>query len=100
MANHGSKRFPTHHGYGEVRVSRYLVLYMGQIAWFVLGAYLFATAFWPSSCAPDGLWKMLECSILLPESGGWSEAGLLTWIWSTPILVMLELSRRWNKGKE
>lgn len=93
----GSKRFPTHHGYGEVRVSRYLVLYVGQIAWFVLGAYLFATAFWPSACTPQDLWQVIQCSVALPENGGWLEAGLMTWIWSTPLLVLLEISRRWNK---
>ena len=93
----GSKRFPTHHGYGEVRVSRYLVLYLGQIAWFVLGAYLFATAFWPSACTPQDLWQVIQCSVALPENGGWLEAGLMTWIWSTPLLVLLEISRRWNK---
>jgi hypothetical protein len=98
--DHGSKRFPTHHGYGDVRVSRYLVLYLGQIGWFVLGVWLFATAFWPSSCTPHDMLKMLECSVQLPESGGWHEAGLMTWIWSTPILVLLELSRRWNNAKE
>jgi len=97
--SHGSKRFPTHHGYGEVRVSRYLVLYLAQFAWLCVGGYLLATAFWPSDCAPRDVLKAVECSLVLPENGGWHEAGLMTWLWATPILLVLELSRRWSNSK-
>ena len=97
MNSPGSKRFPTHHGYGDVQVSRYFVLYLAQIGWLVLGAWLFATAMWPSACQPDGFVKLVTCSIHLPDSGGWREAALLTWMWSTPLLVVLEVSRRWNR---
>ena len=97
MTSPGSKRFPTHHGYGEVRVSRYFVLYLAQIGWLVLGAWLFTTAMWPSACQPDSVVRLVTCSIHLPDSGGWREAALLTWMWSTPMLMALELSRRINK---
>jgi hypothetical protein len=99
MSSHGSKRFPQHHGYGEVRPSRYFALYLAQASWFALGFWLFRTAFWPSSCTPDDAWEVIACSIRLPESGGWTEAALLTWIWSTPILVGLEISRRLVKSE-
>lgn len=99
--SHGSKRFPTHHGYGEVKVSRYVVLYVAQIAWLVLGVYLYAGAYWPSTCQPSDLIDIYACSIRLPEDGGgWREAALLTWLWSTPILILLEVSRRLGKGKD
>ncbi len=98
MASGGNKRFPTHHGYGEVKVSRYFVLYLSQIAWLVLGVYLYSGAYWPSTCTPDNLLEIYGCSMRLPEGGGgWREAALLTWLWATPILVGLELSRRFNK---
>lgn len=100
MRSHGSKRFPTHHGYGEVKVSRYVVLYMSQIAWLALGFYLYAGAYWPSTCQPENLLDIYACSMRLPENGGWREASLLTWLWATPILVALELSRRFSKGED
>ena len=93
----GNKRFPTHHGYGEIGVSRFLVLYVAQVAWFVLGIYLYADAFWPSSCTPANVLEIYGCSMRLPENGGWREAALLTWLWATPILIALEVSRRMNK---
>ena len=98
MASTGSKRFPTHHGYGEVKISRYLVLYVAQIGWLALGAYLYWGAFWPSTCTPENLLDVYTCSIRLPENGGWREAALLTWLWSTPLLIALELSRRFSKN--
>ena len=101
MNSRGSRRFPTHYGYGEIKVSRYLVLYLTQIAWFALGAYLYAGARWPSTCAPDTLFHVYACSMRLPEDGGgWREAALLTWLWATPILVALEVSRRLGKSKD
>lgn len=87
-------RFPNHHGYGEVRLSRFFALYLAQIGWLALGLYLYTAAFWPSSCIRDNLIAVYACSIHLPENGGWHEASLLTWLWSTPLLILLELSRR------
>ena len=95
-----AKRFPTHHGYGEVKVSRYLALYAVLLGWLGLGVYLYFTAFWPSTCRPDNLFEIYVCSMRLPESGHWREAALLTWLWGTPILIMLELSRRLGRPKD
>ncbi|MFB0612200.1 hypothetical protein [Aurantiacibacter poecillastricola] len=101
MRSHGSKRFPTHYGYGEVKISRYMVLYLAQIGWFVLGIYLYSGAYWPSTCTPEDLLEVYGCSMRLPEDGGgWREAALLTWLWATPILIALEISRRLGKGED
>lgn len=98
--SHGAKRYPTHHGHGEVKVTRYFALYLSQISWIGLGVYLYWNAYWPSSCRPEDLLQIYGCSMRLPESGGWREAALLTWLWATPILLMLEISRHFFKGDE
>ena len=101
MKQRGNNRYPTHYGYGEIKLSRYFVLYLSQIAWIVLGVYLYAGAYWPSTCMPENLLEIYACSMRLPEDGGgWREASLLTWLWATPILVMLEISRRWGQSKD
>lgn len=100
MGSHGNKRFPTHHGYGEVKTSRYFVLYLSQISWLVLGFYLYIDAYWPSTCTPHDILEVYGCSMRLPENGGWREAALLTWLWATPILIALEISRRFNKDEK
>ena len=82
------------HGTAEVGISRYLVLYLTQAAWLALGVYLAKHATWPSSCLPTGLWRAVACSIHLPDNRGVIESGLMTWLWSTPLLVGLEVSRR------
>ncbi len=99
MASRLQKRFPTHHGHGEVKVSRYFVLYVAQVAWIALGFYLYSGAYWPSTCQPTNILEIYGCSARLPQDGGsWREAALLTWLWATPILVALEISRRMDKG--
>ena len=80
----------------EVGVSRYFALYLTQAGWLVLGVYLLSNAYWPSTCQPDGLLEIYGCSVHLPESRGWVEAALMTWLWSTPLLVALEILRRFN----
>ena len=100
MASHGNRRFPTHHGHGEIKPSRYFALYLSQIAWLMLGFYLYADAYWPSTCTPQNILEIYGCSMRLPEIGGWREAALLTWLWATPILVGLELSRRYNAKRD
>lgn len=100
MTSYGANRFPTHHGYGEVRHSRYFALYAAQVGWFALGVFLYWDAIWPSTCTPENLFDVYACSMMLPESGGWREASLLTWLWSTPMLVMLEISRRMGKSRD
>jgi len=101
MKGQGRNRFPTHYGYGEIKVSRYFVLYTSQLAWVVLGFYLYSGAYWPSTCTPDNVFEIYACSMRLPEDGGgWREAALLTWLWATPILLALEISRRWGQSKD
>ena len=92
------KRFRDHHGYGEIDISRFVVLYLAQIAWLGLGIYLYRGAFWPSTCTPGNILEIYSCSFRLPENGGWQEAALLTWLWSTPLLLALEVSRRFSKA--
>lgn len=100
MSKRPGKQIPTHHGHGEIKVSRYLVLYIAQIAWVVLGVFLYWDARWPSTCTPHNPLELYTCSFGLPENGGsWREAALLTWLWATPILVLLEISRRLDKGE-
>ncbi len=100
MTSRGSKRFPTHHGYGDVRVSRYLALYIAQAGWLVLGAYLYSIAFFPSTCTPKTLLEVYPCALRLNESGHWKEAALFVWLFTTPLLIALEVSRRMGKSKD
>jgi hypothetical protein len=85
------------HGQSEVAASRYLALYLTQICWIGLGVFLFSNAYWPSTCRPDGFVSVYQCSVHLPDNRGWVEAALMTWLWSTPLLVALEILRRFNK---
>lgn len=101
MASGRNKRFLNHHGYGEVKISRYLALYVALVGWFLLGIFLYSGAYWPSTCQPANLLEIYGCSARLPQDGGgWREAALLTWLWATPILIALEISRRFNKKEE
>ena len=95
--SYGSRRFPHQHGRSSPSPSRYVVLYSAQIFWLLLGFWFYHRASWPSSCMPDDLVEVYSCSMRLPESGRWREAVLLTWLWATPILVLLEISR-WVGG--
>ena|SRR5690606_13327473 len=85
---------PHMHGKGEVAVSRYFALYLAQASWIALGAYLLNHAFWPSTCQPETLMDIYGCSARLAEQRGWIESTLMTWLWSTPILIALEILRR------
>ncbi len=85
---------PGEHGHPDVRASRYAVLAVALVGWGVLGMYLLSQAYWPSTCTPEGLIDAYRCSIRLPEKRGWVEAALLTWLWATPILLLLELGPR------
>ena len=91
-----ARNYPQLHGNGEVAVSRYFALYPAQACWLALGIYLLANAYWPSTCKPDSFLEVYQCSIRLADNRGWVESALMTWIWSTPMLIGLELSRRWN----
>jgi|GEM_PF-2724193 hypothetical protein len=85
--------------YGEtpVAVSRYFALYLAQIGWIGLGIYLMYHAVWPSTCQPNDLVEVYTCSGRLADQRGWMESALMTWLWTTPILVALEISRRFSK---
>ena len=88
------------HGKGEVAVSRYFELYAAQICWVALGAYLLAHAYWPSTCKPSTLLEVYACSGRLGEGRGWIESVLMTWLWSTPILIALEILRGGDKIRQ
>ena len=85
-----------YHGKADLGMSRYFAMYLAQAGWILLGLYQLQNAYWPSSCRPEGLLEVFACSIRLPESRNWVEAALLTWLWSTPIRVLLDLSRRYR----
>jgi hypothetical protein len=93
-------RATKYHGRADLGLSRYFAMYLAQIGWIVLGFYLLQNAYWPSSCRPDTFLEVVTCSIRLPESRHWVEAALLTWLWSTPILVLLDVSRRYRAWAE
>lgn len=85
---------PQQFGVTPVAISRFFALYLTQIGWLALGAFLLANAVWPSYCQPATLAKFVLCSVHLPDNRGWVESALLTWLWVTPMLVALEISRR------
>jgi hypothetical protein len=92
-----ARNYPHLHGNGEVAVSRYFALYLAQAGWLALGAYLFSKAYWPSSCRPESFFEVYECSMRLADQRGWIESSLMTWLWSTPLLVALEFMRHYNR---
>jgi len=91
------KKQPELYGVAPIGVSRYFALYTTQICWAVLGAYLLAHAYWPSTCRPDNVVEIYGCSSRLAESRGWVETVLMTWLWTTPLLVALEILRRFQR---
>jgi hypothetical protein len=96
MPNKGHSQ-PHLYGVAPVGISRYFALYISQIGWVGLGVFLMLNAYWPSSCRPASLVEIYSCSSRLAEGRGWVEAVLMTWLWSTPLLVGLEVSRRLQK---
>jgi hypothetical protein len=88
---------PELYGVSPVGLSRYFALYFTQAGWLLLGFYLLANAYWPSSCRPNGLLQVYGCSVMLPEGRGWVEATLMTWLWTTPFLIVLEVMRRFKR---
>jgi hypothetical protein len=95
----GARRIAHQHGTADLGISRYFVLYFVQLCWLGLGIYLWFHATWPSSCLPTTAWKFVTCSIHLPDNRGVIESSLMTWLWTTPLLLMLEVSRRLNAPK-
>lgn len=84
-------------GNSDVAMSRYFALYAAQVGWLALGVYLFANAYWPSTCKPHGLLEIYQCSGRLADNRGWVESSLMTWLWSTPILLALEGMRHYDR---
>ena len=95
-----NRKLPDRKGNVEIDVSRYIVLYTAQLGWVALGAYLVSHAYWPSTCTPTGFVEIYSCSAHLPDNRGWVESALATWLWSTPILIALEILRLFNKPTE
>lgn len=92
----GSRRFPLRYGWAGPALLRGSAVYSAQLLWLLVGLWLYHGAFWPSTCTPDSLLEIYACSARLPESGRWREAALLTWLWATPILITLEIARRFT----
>lgn len=95
-----TRKISAHNGLGDPGYSRYFVLYLAQLGWLALGLWLYRAAHWPSTCTPRGLVEIYTCSTRLPESGRWLDGAMLTWLWITPMLVVLELARRFGSGEE
>ena len=89
-----------YHGVADLGLSRYLVLYVTQIGWVLLGVYFLRNAYWPSTCMPSTLLQVYSCSNHLPESRRFIETALFTWLWCTPLLILLDLSRRYRAWAE
>lgn len=94
-----ARKLDRHHGLGDPGLPRYFALYVAQAGWLVLGYWLLRAAQWPSTCTPAGLSELYGCAGRLPESGRWHEYALLTWLWATPLLVLLDLARRMGVDK-
>jgi hypothetical protein len=88
-----------YHGMADLGMSRYVTLYITQIGWLLLGLYFLRNAWWPSSCSPRSIYNLYQiyaCSPRLPESRHFMETALFTWLWTTPILILLDVSRRYQ----
>jgi len=85
-----------YHGTAELGLSRYLVLYTTQLGWVMLGVFFLKNAYWPSTCQPKTILEIYACSPRLPESRHFIETALATWLWSTPLLILLDVSRRYH----
>lgn len=94
------KAQPELYGVAPIGVSRYFALYFTQAGWILLGLYLFANAYWPSTCRPHDVLQVYTCSGMLAEGeSSWVEAALMTWLWTTPFLAVLEVMRRFKKNE-
>jgi hypothetical protein len=89
-----------YHGMADLGLSRYLVLYTAQLGWVLLGVWFLRNAYWPSSCQPHTILEIYTCSPRLPESRHFIETALFTWLWTTPILILLDVSRRYRAWVE
>ena len=93
-------RAKKYHGMSDLGLSRYATLYVTQLGWVLLGLWFMRNAYWPSTCTPHTLVEIYSCSPRLPENRHFTEAALFTWLWTTPILVLLDVSRRYRAWTE
>lgn len=89
-------RAKKYHGMADHGLSRYFVLYVAQLGWVLLGVFFLRNAYWPSTCTPSSIVQIFACSPRLPESRNFVETALFTWLWCTPILILLDVSRRYR----
>jgi hypothetical protein len=83
----------------ELGPLRFVAVALMVLAWVIGGYYLLRTATYPARCPGLSLFGLYECSFELPRTRGWRESGLFVWLWSTPILFGLEVSRRMQRTK-
>src|SRR4051812_27484079 len=81
------------HGTTDIGTSRFFLLWAAQLSWFLAGVYLWDHVTWPSSCLPTSFWRVVNCSIHLPDNRGLIETALMVWMWSTAILGPTALCR-------
>jgi len=93
-------RAKKYHGMSDLGLSRYIVLYTTQLGWVLLGVWFLRNAYWPSTCQPRSIIEIYTCSPRLPESRHFVETALFTWLWSTPLLILLDVSRRYRAWAE
>ena len=94
------RKLGAHNGLGDPGISRYLALYIAQLGWLAVGLWLFRASQWPSTCQPSGLIELFACSSRLPESGRWLDGAMMTWLWITPLLILLEIARRFGGSED
>ena len=93
-------RAKKYHGMSDLGLSRYFALYITQLGWVMLGVYFLRNAYWPSDCSPSTIYQVYACSVELPNNRHFVEAALFTWLWVTPILILLDVSRRYQAWAE
>ena len=87
---------PHQFGVTPIGVSRYLALYVTQIGWLSLGAYLLTNAYWPSTCKPETLSKIYSCSFRLADNHGWGSAYHV--MIACAVITVILMLFTWNVG--
>lgn len=86
--------------YREFGAIRFTVFVLAIVLWIGFGLWLREVAVYPARCPGLGVVEAYECSFELPATRGWHESALFVWLWSTPILFILEVSRRLARKPE
>ena len=95
-----ARNYPHLHGNGDVGVSRYFALYLAQAAGWRSASICWSTPTGPRPASRTPLLEVYSCSMRLAEQRGWIELALMTWLWSTPILVALEVLRHYGRYQQ